>query len=98
MAKFHEDALDQLRAINTELQLTDAIDALASAHGARGVELTQRRIDCGSPTGFLEAQLSIGAVPGSGEAGQRPSPRARHEPPRATGGETCRHEPKPALQ
>ncbi len=24
MAKFHEDALDQLRTINTDLQLTDA--------------------------------------------------------------------------
>ncbi|MFO1399187.1 MAG: sugar phosphate nucleotidyltransferase [Burkholderiales bacterium] len=47
---------------NGELQLTDAIDAIASTHGARGVELTQRRIDCGSPAGFLEAQLCASGV------------------------------------
>lgn len=57
---------------NGELQLTDAIDALAAAHGARGVELTQRRIDCGSPTGFLEAQLSAGGVTASAESDDAP--------------------------
>jgi UTP--glucose-1-phosphate uridylyltransferase len=40
-----------------EVQLTDAIDALARHEGVFGVPLTQRRIDCGAPAGFLEAQL-----------------------------------------
>src|SRR6187397_2357013 len=31
--------------------------ALARAEGAWGVPLSQRRIDCGSPDGYLEAQL-----------------------------------------
>jgi UTP--glucose-1-phosphate uridylyltransferase len=48
---------------NGELQLTDALAALASAHEARGIALTQRRIDCGSPAGFLEAQLSASGLP-----------------------------------
>jgi UTP--glucose-1-phosphate uridylyltransferase len=41
-----------------EIQLTDAIDALARHEGAWGIPLTQRRIDCGTPAGYLEAQLS----------------------------------------
>jgi UTP--glucose-1-phosphate uridylyltransferase len=40
-----------------EIQLTDAIDALARSEGAWGVPITQRRIDCGSPAGYREAQL-----------------------------------------
>ena len=64
---------------NGELQLTDAIAALASAHEARGIALTQRRIDCGSPAGFLEAQLSASGVPppaareGDGEPAEPPA-------------------------
>jgi UTP--glucose-1-phosphate uridylyltransferase len=42
-----------------EIQLTDAINMLASTEGAWGVDLRQRRIDCGSPAGFLEAQLCV---------------------------------------
>jgi UTP--glucose-1-phosphate uridylyltransferase len=45
-----------------EVRLTAALAALARAQGIRGVELKQRRIDCGTPAGFLEAQLSIDAV------------------------------------
>ncbi len=67
---------------NGELQLTDAIDALASAHGARGVALTQRRIDCGSPVGFLEAQLSASGVTGGmdGDDAQAAGASLRPEP------------------
>lgn len=46
-----------------ELQLTDALAALARAQGIRGIELRQRRIDCGSPEGFLEAQFCVDANP-----------------------------------
>jgi UTP--glucose-1-phosphate uridylyltransferase len=46
-----------------EIQLTDAIDALARAEGAWGIPLSQRRIDCGSPDGYLEAQLCHARLP-----------------------------------
>ena len=39
--------------------------ALARAEGAWGVPLSQRRIDCGSPDGYLEAQLCHARVPDS---------------------------------
>ena len=37
--------------------------ALARAEGAWGVPLSQRRIDCGSPDGYLEAQLCHARAP-----------------------------------
>ncbi len=45
-----------------EVELTDALAVLARVQGIRGVALRQRRTDCGSPEGFLEAQLSVDAV------------------------------------
>ena len=63
-----------------EIQLTDAIDALARAEGAWGVPLSQRRIDCGSPEGYLEAQLACSPVPDS----HRPVALPRAAPSRRT--------------
>jgi len=37
--------------------------ALARAEGAWGVRLSQRHIDCGSPDGYLEAQLCHARAP-----------------------------------
>jgi len=66
-----------------EIQLTDAIDALARAEGAWGIPLSQRRIDCGSPEGYLEAQLTCANVPGKERsvAVARVAPARRAIPP-----------------
>jgi UTP--glucose-1-phosphate uridylyltransferase len=55
-----------------EIQLTDALNMLASTEGAWGVDLRQRRIDCGSPAGLLEAQLCVAPATGAVERDTAP--------------------------
>jgi UTP--glucose-1-phosphate uridylyltransferase len=45
-----------------EIQLTDALAALARDETIVGVALRQPRLDCGSPAGYLAAQQSVGAA------------------------------------
>jgi UTP--glucose-1-phosphate uridylyltransferase len=44
-----------------EVQLTDAIRALLDEEDLWAVELPAKRIDCGTPAGFLRAQLEVAA-------------------------------------
>ena len=58
--------LDRLRALRPgtggEIQLTDALAALAREETITGIALRQARIDCGSPDGYLLAQARLGAA------------------------------------
>jgi UTP--glucose-1-phosphate uridylyltransferase len=58
--------LERLRALRPgsggEIQLTDALAALAREETLTGVALRQARIDCGSPSGYLAAQATLGGA------------------------------------
>jgi UTP--glucose-1-phosphate uridylyltransferase len=61
---FTAGVFDQLRSQNAgyggEIQLTDAIDALARREGAIGVVVGDDLFDTGIPAGLLEATAAVG--------------------------------------
>ena len=48
--------------VGGEIQLTDALNKLLNTQKFYAIEFTEKRFDCGSPAGWLDANLSFGQV------------------------------------